>query len=71
MIRVQGAPERGSGSERYGELIVALDDDAGRTLGLRYDVREDAPDTVQIGFVLALLLRAHCRDFRGFEIRPR
>lgn len=69
-IRVQAAPER-PGIERYGELVIALDDDAGRTLGLRYDLRDDAPDPVQIGFVLALMLRARCREFRSYEIRSR
>jgi hypothetical protein len=69
-IRVLGASGERE-SERHGELVIALDDDAGRTLGLRYDVKEDAPDVVQIGFVLALLLRARCREFRSYEIRTR
>lgn len=69
-IRVLGAAEQRDG-ERHGELVIALDDDAGRTLGLRYDVKDDAPDPVQIGFVLALLLRARCREFRSYEIRTR
>ena len=54
-----------------GRLIIALDDDAGRTLGLRFETRKDAPDPVHIGFVLALLLRAKCRDFHNFSIRTR
>ena len=59
------------GGGRYGELVVALDDDAGRTLGLRFEVRDDAPDAARIGFVLALLLRARTRDWRHFEVRTR
>jgi len=54
-----------------GKLIVALDDDAGRTLGMRFETRTDAPDPVYIGFTLALLLRAKCRDFHSFAIRTR
>ncbi|MBW2419960.1 MAG: hypothetical protein JRH19_15560 [Deltaproteobacteria bacterium] len=70
LIRVNTNPpteDRGA----TGELIVALDDDAGRTLGLHYELRGDAPDPDQVGFVLALLLRSHCRDFRSFAIRTR
>jgi peptidoglycan hydrolase CwlO-like protein len=69
-IRVLAAPNKLEGN-RHGELVIALDDDAGRTLGLRYDLEEDAPDPAQIGFVLALMLRARCREFRSFEIRGR
>jgi len=69
-IRVSAGQEDTSG-HRFGELVIALDDDAGRTLGLRFDLRRDAPDASQIGFVLALLLQAHCREFRDFEIRVR
>ena len=54
-----------------GQLIAALDDDAGRTLGLRFALRPDAPDVSHVGFVLALLLRTHSRDFRAFAIRVR
>ncbi|MBW1636999.1 MAG: hypothetical protein JRJ68_12075 [Deltaproteobacteria bacterium] len=54
-----------------GKLIIALDDDAGRTLGLRFETRRDAPDPVHVGFVLALLLRAKCRDFYNYSIRTR
>ena len=54
-----------------GELTVVLDDDAGRTLGMRFETRKDAPEPSHIGFVLALLLRSKCRDFRAFAIRMR
>lgn len=54
-----------------GKLIVVLDEDAGRTLAMRYEIRKDAPDPVHVGFVLALLLRTKCRDFRNFSIRAR
>ena len=70
MIRVRAGQDDGTG-ERFGELVVVLDDDAGRTLGLRYALSNDAPGVVPIGFVLALLLRASCRDFRRFAIRTR
>ena len=70
LIRVRGMEDAGSG-KRSGELVVVLDDDAGRTLGLRYALTKDAPGAIPIGFVLALLLRASCRDFRRFAIRIR
>lgn len=54
-----------------GTLQIALDDDAGRSLSLRYETRKDAPSPKQIGFVLALLLRGKCRDFHNFSIRTR
>jgi len=54
-----------------GELIVALDDAKRRTLGFRYQTRGNAPPAAHVGFVLALLLRHYCRDFRGFSIRVR
>lgn len=54
-----------------GELIVALDDKKRRTLGFRYQTRNNAPPAVHVGFVLALLLRQYCRDFRDFSIRLR
>ncbi len=66
-IRVRSAPDDGS----VGELVVVLDDDAGRTLGLRYALRKGAPDAVHVGFVLAMLLRASSRELRGYEIRAR
>lgn len=53
---------------RFGELVVALDDDAGRTLGLRFDLRKEAPDARHVGFVLALLLKALSRDLREFAV---
>lgn len=53
---------------KFGELVIALDDDAGRTLGLRFDLRKNAPSAQQVGFMLAMLLRAQCREFRDFEI---
>jgi len=56
---------------RHAELIVALDDEAGRTLGLRFEVRKSAPDVQHVGFVLALLLRARCRDFKSFAVVSR
>ena len=55
----------------YGRLIISLDDDAGRTLSMRFETRKDAPGPNHIGFVLALLLRAKCRDFYNFSIRTR
>ena len=54
-----------------GKLIVCLDDDAGRTLAMRFETRKDSPDPIHIGFVLALLLQAKCRDFHHFSIRTR
>lgn len=52
----------------YGELLIALDDDAGRTLGLRFELKGDAPDVICVGFVLAMYLRALTRDFRDYAI---
>ena len=66
LIRVVSEPEGDTG-----QLIVALDDDAGRTLGLRFALRPESPDVSYVGFVLALLLRASCRDYRSFAIRVR
>lgn len=54
-----------------GKLIISLDDDAGRTLSMRFETRRGAPDPVYLVFVLALLLRVKCRDFDGFAIRTR
>ncbi len=54
-----------------GKLVIALDDDVGRTLSLRFETRKDAPAPVHIGFMLALLLRSKCRDFQNFTIRTR
>lgn len=54
-----------------GELIIALDDKKRRTLGFRYQTRNNAPPAVHVGFALALLLRQYCRDFRSFSIRVR
>lgn len=70
LIRVVAAPESRAG-EQSGQLIVSLDDDAGRTLGFRYATRPGAPGGAHVGFVLALLLRSRCRDFRHFDIRIR
>jgi small-conductance mechanosensitive channel len=55
------------GSE-YGELRIALDDDAGRTLGLRFELKKGAPDAKSVGLVLAMYLRAMNRELRDFEI---
>ena len=52
----------------FGELRIALDDDAGRTLGLRYDLKGGAPDVIAVGFVLAMYLRAIHRDLRDYTI---
>ncbi|MCB9895882.1 MAG: hypothetical protein H6839_15655 [Planctomycetes bacterium] len=52
----------------FGELRIALDDDAGRTLGLRYDLKGGAPDVTAVGFVLAMYLRAMHRDLRDYAI---
>jgi small-conductance mechanosensitive channel len=54
----------------FGELRVALDDDAGRTLGLRYELKKDAPDVKLVGFVLAMYMRAIHRDLRDYSIIP-
>lgn len=66
VIRVKSGKDP-DGSE-FGELVIALDDDAGRTLGLRFDLRKDAPDAANVGFVLAMLLKAQCREFRDFGV---
>ncbi|MCB9936253.1 MAG: hypothetical protein H6840_11240 [Planctomycetes bacterium] len=55
----------------YGELRIALDDDAGRTLGLRFELKGDAPDATAVGFVLAMYLRAMHRDLRDYGIKTR
>ena len=52
----------------YGELRIALDDDAGRTLGLRFELKGDAPDAAAVGFVLAMYLRAMHRDLRDYSL---
>lgn len=52
----------------YGELLIALDDDAGRTLGLRFELKKEAPDAACVGFVLAMYLRAMTRDLRDYTI---
>ncbi|HRJ79862.1 MAG: hypothetical protein HUU03_04290 [Planctomycetaceae bacterium] len=65
-IRVRAGEDPDGG--RFGELVVALDDDAGRTLGLRFDLRKEAPDARHVGFVLALLLKALSRDLREFAV---
>lgn len=66
VIRVKSGKDP-DGSE-YGELVIALDDDAGRTLGLRFDLRKDAPEAASVGFVLAMLLKAQTREFRDFAV---
>ncbi|MCC6574809.1 MAG: hypothetical protein IT462_13600 [Planctomycetes bacterium] len=53
----------------YGELVIALDDDAGRTLGLRFDLRKDAPDATQVGFMLAMMLKALSREYRDYGVK--
>ncbi|MBX3475674.1 MAG: hypothetical protein KF754_14990 [Planctomycetes bacterium] len=63
MIRVRAGEGGG-----YGELMITLDDDAGRTLGLRYDLKKEAPDAVCVGFVLAMYLRALSRELRDYSI---
>lgn len=62
---------RVNGQDDYGELVIALDDDAGRTLTLRFELRKDAPDARFVGFVLAMYLRAITRDLRDFDIVAR
>lgn len=52
----------------HGELVIVLDDDAGRTLGLRYELKKGAPDAAFVGFVLAMYLRALSRELRDYEI---
>jgi small-conductance mechanosensitive channel len=66
MIRVHSATDP-NGVE-YGELLIALDDDAGRTLGLRFELKKGAPEAKAVGFVLAMYLRALTRDFRDYGI---
>ena len=66
VIRVKSGEDPDGG--KFGELVIALDDDAGRTLGLRFDLRKDAPDAASVGFVLAMLLKAQTRDFRDFAV---
>ncbi len=63
--------ESQAGELSTAKLIIVMDDDAGRTITMRYEPRKDAPDSAHIGFVLALLLRTKCRDFRNFAIRTR
>lgn len=67
MIRVK--PGKDPDGADFGELVIALDDDAGRTLGLRFDLRKDAPDAQRVGFMLAMLLKALTREFRDFGIK--
>lgn len=54
-----------------GTILVALDDDGGRSFSMRYETAKDAPKPQYIGFALALLLRSKCRDFQNFPIRMR
>lgn len=61
--------EKDPDGSKYGELVVSLDDDKGRTLGLRFDVRKQAPDIKSVGFVLAMYLKAMSRDLRDFGIK--
>lgn len=71
ILRVHTTPADGDEAPDHGEIIVVLDDDAGRTLGLRYALRHGAPDADLVGFVLALLLRAGTRDLASYPIRIR
>ena len=66
MIRVRAGKD--PDGTNYGELVIVLDDDAGRTLGLRFELKKEAPDAACVGFVLAMYLRALSRDLRDFEI---
>ncbi len=66
VIRVKSGEDPDGG--KFGELVIALDDDAGRTLGLRFDLRKDAPDSANVGFILAMLLKAQTREFRDFGV---
>ncbi len=70
LIRVH-TDSKEEGQPSAGKLLVALDDDAGRTLGLRFEVVPDGPDAAHVGFLLAMLLRAKCRDFMHYQIRVR
>lgn len=66
VIRIKPGKDPDGG--QYGELVIALDDDAGRTLGLRFDLRKDAPDAANVGFMLAMLLKALSREYRDYGI---
>lgn len=70
LIRVHTDEGKG-GSASSGTLLVALDDDGGRSLSMRFETVKDAPKPQYIGFVLALLLKGNCRDFQHFPIRLR
>jgi len=70
-IRVSIGEERGGDTGHSGELVIALDDDAGRTLGLRFEVKKGAPSVGSLGFVLALLCRETCRPLRNYAIKSR
>jgi hypothetical protein len=65
-IRIK--PGKDPDGAAFGELLIALDDDAGRTLGLRFELKKGAPDAACVGFVLAMYLRAMTREFRDYEI---
>ena len=66
VIRVNEEKDPGGGE--FGELVIALDDDKGRTLGLRFEPRGGGPGVKYVGFVLAMYLRAVNRELKDFEI---
>ncbi|MBE7491044.1 MAG: hypothetical protein HS108_04720 [Planctomycetes bacterium] len=57
-----------AGEGDWGELLITLDDDAGRTLGLRFELKKESPGAQCVGFVLAMYLRALSRDLRDYTV---
>jgi hypothetical protein len=51
-----------------GTLHVVIDCDAGYCIVLSFNTRSEAP-VKNVGFVLALMLRAVCKDFSDFKIK--
>lgn len=57
--------------EGRGSLRVVLNDDAGRALCLRYELRKKkgVPAVEKVGFALAVMLRSVHKDFESYQIR--
>lgn len=65
-IKVTVAPE---GVKDYsGTISVYLDKDSGCCIALSFKTKEKAP-TEKVGFVLAIMLRAVCKEFADYRIR--